>query len=51
MFIYIPAEYEYLVWEKRSRKNTYVKIFELEDIKNLYSPFWEKTQNIRTNQK
>lgn len=49
MFIYIPAEYEYLVWEKRSRKNTYVKIFELEDVKNLYSPFWEKTQNIRTN--
>jgi hypothetical protein len=49
MFIYIPAEYEYLVWEKRSRKNTYVKVFELEDVKNLYSPFWEKTQNIRTN--
>ena len=50
MFIYIPAEYEYLVWEKRSRKNTYVKIFELDDIKNnYYSPFWDATQKIRTN--
>lgn len=49
MFIYIPAEYEYLVWEKRSRSNTYVKVFELEDVKNLYSPFWDRTQNVRTN--
>jgi hypothetical protein len=50
MFIYIPAEYEYLVWEKRSKENTHVRIFELEDIKNnLYQPFWDKTQQIRTN--
>jgi hypothetical protein len=49
MFIYIPAEYEYLVWEKRSRENTYVKIHELLDIKTQYSPFWDKTQEIRTN--
>jgi hypothetical protein len=49
MFIYIPAEYEYLVWEKRSKQNTYVKIMELEDVKNLYKPFWDRTQNIRTN--
>jgi hypothetical protein len=49
MFIYIPAEYEYLVWEKRSKQNTYVKIMELEDVKNLYRPFWDRTQNIRTN--
>jgi len=25
LFIYIPKEYEYLVWEKRSKENTYVK--------------------------
>lgn len=50
MFIYIPAEYEYLVWEKRSKENTHVRIFELDDIKNnLYQPFWDKTQQIRTN--
>lgn len=49
LFIYIPAEYEYLVWEKRSKENTYVKIYELEDIKNLYSPFWDKTHEIRNN--
>lgn len=52
MFIYIPAEYEYLVWEnkKRNKSNTYVKIFELDDIKKLYNPFWEKTQEIRKNE-
>jgi hypothetical protein len=48
MFIYIPQKYEYLVWEKRSKKNTYVKIMELNDIKTLYNPFWNKTQKIRT---
>ena len=47
LFIYIPQEYEYLVWEKRDRKNTYVKIYELDDIKNMYNPFWERTQKIR----
>jgi hypothetical protein len=49
LFIYIPKEYEYLVWEKRSRENTFVKVYELEDVKRLYDPFWEKTQKIRTN--
>ena len=49
MFIYIPAEYEHLVWKKRSKQNTFVKIMELEDVKNLYKPFWDRTQNIRTN--
>lgn len=50
MFIYIPAELEYLVWEKRDRKNTHVRHFALEDIKNnFYAQFWDKTQEIRTN--
>jgi FkbM family methyltransferase len=48
MFIYLPKEYEYLVWEKRSRENTFVKICELDDLKTLYEPFWDKTQQIRT---
>lgn len=47
MFIYIPLEYEYLVWEIRNRENTVVKIFELEDIKQIYNPFWDRTQKIR----
>jgi O-methyltransferase len=48
LFIYIPKEYEDMVWEVRSRENTFVKIYELEDVKNLYAPFWDKTQQIRT---
>lgn len=49
MFIYLPKELEYLVWEKRTKENTYVRVFELDDIKNnLYAPFYEKTQQIRT---
>jgi hypothetical protein len=51
LFIYIPKDLEYLVWEKRDRRNTYVKIYELEDIKKLYSPFWDVTQKIRNNPK
>jgi FkbM family methyltransferase len=49
LFIYIPKEYEYLVWEKRSSHNTSVRLYELEDIKNMYAPHWDKTQEIRTN--
>ena len=47
LFIYIPKEYEYLVWEKRSPDNTFVRVYELEDIKKLYEPFWSRTQKIR----
>jgi O-methyltransferase len=49
MFIYVPKDLEHLVWEKRSKSNTHVRVFELEDIKNnFYQPFWDKTQEIRT---
>jgi FkbM family methyltransferase len=47
LFIYIPKELEHIVWEKRSPENTYVKIYELENIKHMYNPFWDRTQNIR----
>lgn len=53
LYIYLPKEYEYLVWEnpKRTTKNTYVRVFELEDVKNnYYSPFWDATQFIRTHE-
>lgn len=48
MFVFIPKEYEYLVWEVRDKKDTYVKVYELEDVKNLYAPFWDRTQRLRT---
>ena len=47
LFIYIQKEYEYLVWEKRSHKDTQVRIFELDDVKRMYDPFWDNTQQIR----
>jgi len=49
LFIYIESKYEHIVWEKRDRSNTFVKTYELSDIKNLYAPHWDKTQEIRTN--
>ena len=49
LFIYVPKELESFVWERRSSHNTFVKVYELEDVKNLYAPFWNKTQQIRTN--
>jgi hypothetical protein len=49
LFIYIPSHYEHLVWAKRSKSNTFVKVYELDDVKRLYSPFWDRTQQIRTN--
>jgi hypothetical protein len=49
LFIYVPKELESFVWERRNSHNTFVKVYELEDVKNLYAPFWDKTQEIRTN--
>lgn len=51
MFVHIPEEYEHIVWEIRSPHNTYVKIWELSDMKDLYGSFWDKTQEIRTSEK
>lgn len=49
LFIYVPKELEAFVWQHRSKQNTYVRVLELDEIKsNYYSPFWEKTQQIRT---
>ena len=49
LFIYIESKYEHIVWEKRDKSNTFVKTYELSDIKNLYAPHWDKTQEIRKN--
>lgn len=51
LFIFIPQEYEHLVWEKREKNNTFVKVYELEDVKKMYQPFWDRTQRIRTDNK
>lgn len=48
MILFLPKELEEIVWEHRSQENTFVKILELEDIKNnYYAPHWDKTQEIR----
>ena len=51
LFIYLPKDLEYIVWENpmRTKQNTHVRSFELSDIKsNFYATFWDKTQEIRT---
>ena len=48
MILFVPSSLESFVWERRSKDNTFVKTFELEDIKNLYNPHWQNTQSIRT---
>ena len=50
MILFLPKNLEEIVWKHRSKSNTYIKILELEDIKNLYyAPHWDKTQEIRNN--
>lgn len=49
MVIFVPKELEDFVRENRGKKKTYVRIMELEDLKLLYQPFWDKTQNLRNN--
>lgn len=49
MVVFVPKELENFVRENRGNKKTYIRIMELEDIKLLYQPFWDKTQNLRTN--
>ena len=48
MYLYVPEELEDFVWQYRSEENTAVRVFNLDDIKEMYSPFWDKTQEIRT---
>jgi hypothetical protein len=49
LFIYIPEEFESYVRERRDESNTFIKVYSLEDLQRLYSPFWDKTQSIRQN--
>lgn len=46
MIIYVSKEDEEFVWKHRSRKNTFVKVMELEEFETWFA-FFEKTQEIR----
>ena len=50
MILFLPKSLHDLVWEVRDNSNTFIKEFELEDVKRLYAPFWDKTQEIRTSE-
>lgn len=48
MVLWIPKSLESFVWDRRSKENTFVRIYELEDIKNgMFASFWDKWQSIR----
>lgn len=52
MLLWIPKSLESFVWDRRSKSNTHVIIYELENIKNdIFSPFWEQWQKIRQDPK
>jgi len=50
MVLFIPRSLEDFVWSRRSANNTYVKILELEGVKQMFSPFWDKWQLIRNSE-
>lgn len=50
MVLFIPKELEEFVLARRTRENTHIRIYELDDIKNdMFAPFWDRWQAIRTN--
>tara|TARA_R110000764_G_scaffold124_2_gene730 strand:- start:3641 stop:5347 length:1707 start_codon:yes stop_codon:yes gene_type:complete len=50
LYIYVPEDLEDFVWQHRSPDNTTVKVFGLDDVRRMYDPFWDKTQEIRTSE-
>lgn len=50
MVIFAPKSLEDFIWSRRSKQNTHVRTFELEDVKNLFSPFWDKWQSLRNSE-
>jgi len=51
MILFLPESLHKEVWKIRDIENTLIVKYELENIKNLYLPHWEKTQNIRKSEK
>jgi FkbM family methyltransferase len=48
MMLFVPSSLVDFVWDRRDRKNTIIKVYELEDIKNtMFSSFWDSCQAIR----
>jgi hypothetical protein len=47
LVIFVPSTLTDFVKSRRNSKNTHVVTYELEDIKKIYSPFWDRTQKIR----
>ena len=48
MVLWVPSSLESFVKDRRSEKDTLIKIYELDDIKNtMFQPFWDKWQSIR----
>ena len=50
MILFLPEYLHEEVWKVRTPNNTTVIKYELEDIKKIYEPHWEKTQEIRTSE-
>lgn len=48
MIIFAPASLKNFIKERRNNQNTVIFDYELDDVKRLYSPFWDKTQAVRT---
>ncbi len=51
MTLFLPKSLHDVVWEIRDESNTRIVTYELENIKRLYAPHWDKTQEIRTSNK
>jgi hypothetical protein len=51
MILFLPEYLHEVVWEIRKPENTFIKTFELDDIQSLYSPHWNRTNQLRTNEK
>jgi hypothetical protein len=50
LYVFVPEELEDLVWQYRSPSNTEVRVFGLDKIRDIYDPFWDKTQEIRNSE-
>lgn len=51
MILFLPENLHGEVWKVRNRDNTLVVPYELSNVKHMYAPHWEKTQEIRTSEK
>jgi len=50
LFLWVPKDLESFVWARRSKDNTFIRFYELENIQNsMFGPLWENWQSIRSN--